>query len=494
MLRKIILLLFVSVYLNSNNTYFIQNFGQQTGQNYIALYDELNKNSTLVGGYTSEQSDNGHCVSGISDGQALTLIFPENLSAFGLLNSSCKGTDNNSPSCENSVLCDVVVTEGAQVAVNYGGNTVTRTLHVSPLCNSIGNYIINNFADNSNKNFKISEYASCDPTKPSYCAVQFTTPSDKSYQLKFNSELVYPQQSSSLVYNACTVAANAATTTGSQVNCNNMLVSNLQQNPSCYFNISGSSVNDWVTQNLNQIKQGSSAVPPQGAFVCSNQLSESAVSQEITNIYANYDSQVNELVNKAMLQSGYPAMPPIPMPPNPTQEEKNLVVKYQAFMRNNPSKIPLMEKTHFLLTQTIANQINEKTVPSLGTPCIGTVSLDTKGNPMVIYSCTTSGLTPAYDCTFVYTYNTKTSAMELTSSYCDIPDLYASKVCENSIDACGFCGAAEKSTVGANSVNNQIESSNYGSPGELYPFDTSKAERIPSCSSGFISNLGGGLL
>src|SRR3990167_2781334 len=237
-MKKLLIITFICTTSIFSDNYIISNGGQAGDSNQIAVYDFSSSKSTLVAGYSSKDSDNGHCATGFLKAQTMTIIIPEQLGKSGRINQGCQVSENSSDSLNfnlyncavpikseqpkvealyyqppattttksnttntltntggtdfvlKHVLCDGLVQNGATVS----DGTNKCTVYVSDVCCGLALNILNNFAqDLSTGNpihlsscnnifdqtkFTISEYANCGVSDISYCSVTFVPRSD----------------------------------------------------------------------------------------------------------------------------------------------------------------------------------------------------------------------------------------------------------------------------------------------------------------------------
>lgn len=519
MKKILILILSLSIFYASCNTYLISNGGQQSENNYIGVYDENTQSSALVGGYLSASVDNGHCVQGnIVPGKSITILIPEDLSKFGLVKAGCAASVNadgsynfDDENCAGNVLCDAIVKNDSNTNIAVKGKTLNKTLHVSPVCQQLGAYIINNFADQSSTNFSISEYASCADSKTSYCAVQFQ-PKNSDFKLRINTD--YLVLSGHNMPSSCSIGtatasstedqknaqgAKSAAQTGDQSACNLLIKNTQNPNPVGSFNIQGASINDWINNNLGLISQGSTNLTPPAGYLKCSYMSPQASQNLLSQAYQKLNDNKHQMINQRMMQFGFAPAPPDPMPANPTMIQRFFEIRWKALQANTQQWNDYQSKLK-TVQQDVESQITKQAAQDVsnGIPCIGTVSTDLNGDPQIIYSCTTLDYNPDYTCNFIYNVTNSGCAqsgsctMKLSSAYCDFPASIAVESPQqgDSDFYCGYCGPAEIYNVGQNKLGIGIESGAYGKPGALYPFATNSSKN-PVCSNGFISEFGG---
>jgi len=513
-MKKILMTLLLII--NCNNqaaSYLISNGGSQDAGD-VALYDTATNNSVLIRGYSDTMNDNGHCAQGqITDGQQITILIPEDLSKFGYINSSCAVPTATPPnySAFCPVFCNGIITQDTVIEQNVGTKTVCSstqtpgftaipdpdnpgstiycgqqtttvpiTLQVSPICQLMASYLINNFADPNSTFYKIAEYAQCSTSATSYCAVSFT-PKSEGFKVRINTDLLSN--------------ANHATPASCSQS-NNNLTCQFTEKDGSTKNSCGFVINDDVygsgTTALNTwFSQGANGNPPTAYFQnCTNTQPVISMS-EINKIYA---PQLHNLLNIRLRIHGFPVQLPVPMPFILSPLQKAEIKKYREFTSlDNIEKY--MKYNNFITTQTkslVAQYTStiEKKIQE-GIPCVASYSSDANGNPLVIYTCITKDYNPNYTCNFVYSASVSSGQFNFVSSNCSFPVesfIFQSPTLNpNENFDCGFCSVAEINTVGANKVGNDIESS-LGNPGELYPFKTN-ISTAPTCGDGFVANL-----
>ena len=506
----------------------ISNGGQGSiNSNYIAFYG--NGTSALIGGYEDPNGDNGHCVSGIVDGNPITIIIPESLGKFGIIQPGCQYPNYNAK-CAS--LNDGVVVQGQNITV--GSNLVS--LSVSPLCQQIAAYLINNFSDPNSTGYQIVEYAKSDVSATSYCSVQFV-PKSSGFRLRINTD--YLLYSGHILPGSCSVGSAdpnssesdkeqqsqlVATNPGQQSSCK----LNLLPNSDVFYdfiipqsslqNMSAKSLNDWVGQNLSAITSANETnpapPPPAGYFQCvGNQEICPAVQQAVKDeIVQQYQNQESSLINMRLRFKRYPSYMPS-LPKNPTAEEQKEYDTYQDWMNKASSDQKNAYQEYYQSTKKrisdyITDEISKAEASSAGIQCVGTSSTDLNGNPVISYSCTTLKQDPEYTCNFVYTISDNSNctggscSMQLSSAYCSFPPSIAMQSPQTGGQDfnCGFCGSAEINTVGNSPIATGIESGSMGptnqNSGVLYPY---KTDNVPHscptsypgcrCSFGFATTL-----
>jgi hypothetical protein len=524
MKNRLYLSLILFAPLIASDTYLISNKGLSTFvanppsgstpavlQNYIALYDQEANSSTLIGGYYDQENDNAHCAMGAVKGQSLTLIIPENPQKFGMVSANCNCQSNqNSKACKNqpegcSVLCGGVVEDGTELQVN--GKNVT--LHVSPLCQSIGYGIINQFNADNNTDYKVAEYISCNENAQSYCSITFVP--KKSFNLQIITDYL---------------GFGAVTPGGCQVSSSGSASCDLMQQDStlskCSLDSSG--LNTWVNTNLKNILQQQVSAPPLAYFSCNP--SPVQLNQALIDKYINSaQEQITTLVTKAYEKNNISYIPVSAVEAITQSKSDTLTLDQQnqlkTFYKNlcptvsftipsdistpkafgefqqkcisSPGASSNMEKLQGVnVPNTVITKLvdNVKNAVAKGLPCVGLATLDTNNDPIVTYTCSTIGFSPEYTCTFIYTVTDKNCAssgnctMQLSSAYCNVP---AELILNTENISCGFIGLAESGTVGKNGVGVSIEAS-YGDG--LYPFATSSSQiQMPDSSNGMITEM-----
>ena len=376
-----------------NTQIIISNGGQgDINNNYVAFY--ANNSSALIGGYTDKDNDNGHCVTAFYEpGQPITIIVPEDLGKFGLVQVGCNypnysskcpqciGQDQSS-GCQCSqcpTLCDGVVVQGAAESVTTSeGSNSTVSLSVSALCQQMAAYLIDNFSA-QNTNFEIKEYANCDPSAISYCSVTFV-PSD-GFKLRINTNnLLFTNTE---LPGSCSVGSAQASSSEDTKQSQSQLVvtepgmpqstckieqNNSQNNVSYSLSIptssfssfvssSGSEIknlNDWVNQNLSQITSGSGVTPPNGYFKCAANSSnaqacaaqqtaldksiQDATNKEVSKLQEQFNVSLPRTINFLLYRlKRYPAYMPT-LPSNPTATEKSEYDAYQKWLKSATTK------------------------------------------------------------------------------------------------------------------------------------------------------------
>ena len=519
-------------YLISNNGVSTFNFSAQSQtnklQNYIALYDGAFNSSTLIGGYYNPDNDNAHCAMGNISKQAITLIIPENLTKFGMVNTvTCPCSITSPTDCQGknsycAVQCGAVIEEGSEINNEQGG---TRTLHVSPLCQALGNYIISTFGDPSGPS-GISEFVSCDGTEQDYCSVQFSPKSEFSLQINTN-RLGF----GSLFPGGCTLSGDNTTCTLLQSEKTNIPRCNLciasTQNSACSTNVSAALTN-WVQNNysISAIQSGSLPLfSLLGYLQCPGNMPAN-VQQYLLDIYeTEILEQENSVINQGLQKANLPIMPPVPPPTDPSAAQLAIIKNFYAYLcpsvpfeswnefENFKSKCQhdsdyyknagKLFSHDIQLGNTYAEQQTQflDADVSNGLPCIGTILQDSNQDPLIIYTCATKGFKPNYTCNFVYSVSnpgcaqaqqssnatTNSCSMELISAYCNVPiELILNGTPNFGAFSCGFIGPAEAATVGANSAGVNIE--NNFARGAFYPFSTTSTP-MPKTANGFVTSL-----
>ncbi|OGB83325.1 hypothetical protein A3F66_00495 [candidate division TM6 bacterium RIFCSPHIGHO2_12_FULL_32_22] len=440
---------------DDQTTFLVSNGGQGGNSNEIAFYNFLNyKTSTLIAGYNSRESDNGHCAKAITGpGSRVSLVIPEKLGKSGRISDDCivspgtydvelskcataisvpvvkkgksKDTSNQTEEYKlNKVMCGAYVENNKTIQVpDDSGKKQNLTIYVSDVCCSLALDFINNFAVDKNgkainltscedipadANFKIGEFASCSPSATSYCAIEFA-PKTQNSKLRINTD--YLMFDGNYLPGVCSIgsalpgsqaqidteAVSVANNTGVQSYCNLMVengekISNVNYN----FDVTGQSLNNWA---INVFTPGNTTSDPGST------------------------------------------------PPSATFN---------------------------------------------GAACTAVSYSTPESDPLVYYTCKTSGINPNYNCHFSYTvttpgcFNNGDCAMQLTSAYCDIPiSLFVQSPQKGDADFdCGFSSMAEIYTVGNNQINNPIESGDFP---ELAPFTTLNSPA--PYSDGFVSDL-----
>jgi hypothetical protein len=526
---------------NMEAAFLISNGGQASEGNYIGVY--ANGTSTLVGGYNDPSADNGHCA--ITSGP-LTLIIPEQLSKFGLINTGCV-YPNYSSKC--TTLCDGVIVQGKLIensessSSTSSASTQTQQLQVSPLCQKIAAELINNFSDPNSTTFDIREYASCSPSDLSYCAVTFT-PKNEDIRLRINTD--YLLALGHISPTSCTVGSTAADALESEKQQASQAAANSQgiqstcslsslnnKSGSCSFNIS-QSINDYIQNNLSAIQSATelspAPEPPSGFFKCSDiEIEQAVLKKEAEKIYSN---QLPELLGRrvymathrqcfymptscnnllcpcAQSKSGCAVPVCLDNISNPTAIDKRVNQEYENWLKKaSPEEQKNFNKKVCEIYNSVESYISNeiKQYVGDGIPCVGTTTVDNEGNPIITYTCTSLGMNPNYTCNFIYTpvsgceVNQSTGAidcnMQLSSAYCSFePSIsFESPQLGGQDFECGFCGPAEMNTVGNNSIiQTGIESGAFNpatTDDKLYPYTTVTTPK-PTCPYGFISNVG----
>lgn len=170
MIKKIL----IFIYLSSNAGYLIQNNGNAA--NNIFVYDTNKATGLAVAG-------GGNCIQGEAQGNLITLFVPVDLTKFynpdcaPKSNANSKGNKSGGiascPYFSKTVVADSTIIDGIY-------------LHVSPICKSMGEYIIKNYLYQGSEFNIISQvYEYVNDSGLSYCAIQFTP---KDFNLSINTD------------------------------------------------------------------------------------------------------------------------------------------------------------------------------------------------------------------------------------------------------------------------------------------------------------------
>ncbi len=567
-----------------SSSYLISNRGSY-GSGKIALFDAMHKNSVLIGGYTDTTMDNGHCVGNIISNQLVTVIIPESLSKFSPVNESC--TCQNQSNCKYSsscpYYCGSVIEEGSIIQINTtavnkcyylylcdqnqcylpryladadvpfsynscpqnytsatlddnttlccttAATTENLRLNVSPLCQQMSNFILENFANTSpGAKYTVKEYADCSADATSYCAVTFQ-PSN-SFKLGINTDTL-----SSATHNApatCTLSGNNPQCSflalnGSTNTCGFLLQTYISYQDGSSKTYNGiDALNQWFQYNYDQAQNAAS----QGNTYNYTNLPEAYLNNctsldiDLTldlayNKSAPFFQKVLDIRKRAILRSLH--LPPIELP-DPQQIESEMrnpgsirltpVQKrvIDTFKKNKPIAMKyfaqLTKLEELLATKGAVDVMSS----DLGIPCIGSATEDTDGSMIVTYTCATLAYTPNYVCTFTFTGPSKTGqcgssgtgpycpngntdangnpiystpSFSLYSSDCSFPVedfVFSGPTIGTKTDFnCGFCGQDEMQLV--------AQSKTTINPA-LLPFDDSQSGE-PTCLNGFVSSL-----
>lgn len=511
---------------NPAQSYLISN-GGQAGSGWIAVYDHKTLKSVLLNGYKDQHNDNGQCALGGVFGQKITILIPENPSKFGYIDANCVASSDGSIAYKQQCLsyCGGPIQDGTSISVNppiidYQGCSVTQsdgatlindptygtiycpqkskeTIHVTPVCQQLGSYFENNFADNGG--VLLSEFVQCAPDDISYCSITFTP--KQGFKVRINTDYLtsinHSVPGSCSAEQTCSFLMKDGSINRCQVNI---------QDPS--YGSGLSALNKWVARNSSSLinPQPFQSIPPLPRAYFSNcsGLSETAnVSLES----AHFDT-AEDLLNAALNRNRIFFKSEIQRFKSLYQKTANEVYNTRA---NNLIKdsikqeITLRKEDSSLFGSYIQAQQNNNF------SCQGQYILDSNNSIKITYTCSTllpdgqPAYEPSYTCQYIYevpydAQNQSYGNAQIKTGYCNFPleEIVMQNPALGQPDFnCGFCNTGGTTSVGFSKEGPSIESGAYGLSGSesgqnsawIYPFKTNQSDSNPSCSSGFISQL-----
>ena len=468
-LKNFIFIMFFNNLIWGSNYYKIVNLRPQSNNNYIAVYDGGAKTSVLVSGYIDEDTDNTHCVQGINNGQLVTIIIPFNLTTFGIINPACKATASSSSSnpivpsnCVTDVICGATMTDGGSAVLTNGQSV---NIHVSEPCQSLYNYIKNNFANPNSTNYKLSEFAACDGTV-SYCAIQVELQSEKNLEIQIdtnitlavpgfqagvctlqsaatpnvtnssqppspssqcstNCQAIFQNSGSNVAGGTISNVVNNAYTSVSYSDCS-FITNESSGSTVCNFLTQGS-LNDWAsnymynfTNNIQPINVNQAYQPfgiPAGFLKCP--YSSSDYQNTLDTLYTESVSNTTNLT-QAALQNYFNMQLPTndritgSNTTSPSDAENQLLETfYQTFSGSASSPVPGATNKYTIdqynnaqccFSNFFSNQANEsgQNQAQWGIPCQAAIVADSNGDPVITYTCKTQYYKPTYYCTYIF--------------------------------------------------------------------------------------------
>lgn len=475
-MKKLLFIVVIPLVLRPD--YIIQNIGKAESDNYegttknIVVFDQVAQSAGVIGGYSTPDQDNGHCLSGSSSNNFLTLLIPEHLISTGT-NYKTYVQAGGSSGTTVSPVCYDIATYLMQQLSSYPA-CFTNYLQSGKQSDCSNPCTFNNGVCNPPSNYPtpiIGEYINTNPASnsgTSYCYVGF--PINEDFGLQINTDLLAGKNNLTLNTNNIDtnnplvqfMDKNKNTIACSLKTANGMTVKEYLKSYSWFL-----SYQNWIQQSYgkNYSSGGNQACPPgstNNGGTCVTNLPD-----YITNKFQQFKSQYASFINDL-----------------------------NSYNNGNLNQLPQGPSIPDLQSLTLS--CSQGSVIK-NASCAGSIGVDSQNNPLITYGCLTQGYSPSYEFNFVFGCPSQGNCQNSDYSYnLTLNDIQYSlpmdavfnvikKESDISAINCGFCGKNE--TMNPTSAGAPFAAfMNDAQAAQGFPFSISQSTP-PSCCNGFVASF-----